>query len=101
MAISAIKVTIRLKILLVFTMGTSLFGCCEVYNVYSPEVSRKINNFGLHFISHVLAAATILQDVRLFSGISDSFEDHMSIKIENGVITEVAHKIDAKGARVL
>ena len=49
----------------------------------------------------MLAAATILQDVRLFSGISDSFEDHMSIKIENGVITEVAHKIDAKGARVL
>jgi hypothetical protein len=48
-----------------------------------------------------LQPATVLQDVRLFSGMSDSFEDHMSIKIENGVITEVANKIDAKGARVL
>ena len=55
MAISAIKVTIRLKILLVFTMAASLFGSCEVYNVYPPEVSGKINNFGVHFISHVLA----------------------------------------------
>ncbi len=48
-----------------------------------------------------LPPATILQDVRLFSGMSDSFEDHMSIKVENGVITEVANKIDANGARVL
>jgi hypothetical protein len=36
-------------------MGASLFGSREVYNVYSPEVSGKINNFGIHFISHVLA----------------------------------------------
>jgi len=48
-----------------------------------------------------LQTATILQDVRLFSGIGDSFEDHMSIKIENGVITEVGRKIDGNGARVL
>ncbi len=48
-----------------------------------------------------LQPATVLQDVRLFSGMSDSFEDHMSIKIENGVITEVSKKIDANGARVL
>lgn len=44
---------------------------------------------------------TILQDVRLFSGTGDSFEDHMSIKIENGVITEVGNKIDARGSQVL
>ena len=45
--------------------------------------------------------ATVLRDVRLFSGRGDSFEDHVSIKIENGVITEIARKIDAAGARVV
>jgi hypothetical protein len=45
--------------------------------------------------------ATILRDVRLFSGLGNSLEDHTSIKIENGVITQIAKKIDAPGARVV
>ena len=55
MAISAIKVTIRLRILLVFTMGASLFDSGEVYNVSSPEVSGKIKKLWVDFICHVLA----------------------------------------------
>jgi hypothetical protein len=45
--------------------------------------------------------AIILQDVRLFAGTGDSFQDHMSIKIENGIITGVAQKLDTTGARVI
>ncbi len=45
--------------------------------------------------------AMVLQDVRILSETGNSFDEHMSIKIENGVIKEISKNIDIKNAQLL
>lgn len=44
---------------------------------------------------------TILQDVRVFSEKTGGFEDHMSIKIDDGIITGIAKNFETKGTRLI
>ncbi len=69
-----------------FVLSIQLCALFSARNAYAGESRRR---------------PIILQDVRIFSGTGESIDDHMEVKIENGVITDVGRNMDVKGARVL